>query len=349
MNQFRSIKSLIASSPLLLTLSLTVLLSSCDSDTSTTPEPDPEPEPIPEFTSCLAASINEPLSDISFTLPANFVTGGSLRIDQAPISTIEFFDESTGEIRIQSTQSRLPQTIEYSVLDANAEVIETRTHSLVFPQLRIMPLGDSITHGIDFFDGTESPEVGLRVGYRLALYNQLTAAELSFDFVGQAGQRAGQDAGLPDPDNNGYPGVDIDFIFDKLPEILEQNPADVLLLHIGTNQTPATAQGIDDILDRVESLSADTQAITVLVATLVPKRDAAQQQQVAAFNIDLRQRIANRSNSNIILVEQANALTNADISSEVIGIHPNDIGYQKMADTWFTAMNTSSIIQSCAQ
>jgi len=341
MNQFRSLIPLIA----FFTVLFTVLLTSCDSKNPTKPEP----EPIPDFESCLMASIVEPIVDISFTLPANFVTGGSLRIDQAPKSAIEFFDESTGEMRLRSTQSRLPQTIEYSVLDAEAEVIETRTHNLVFPQLRVMPLGDSITQGVNFFDGTDSPEVSLRVGYRQALYNQLTAAGLSFDFVGQAGQRAGQDAGLPDPDNNGYPGVDIDFIFEKLPEFLEQNPPDILLLHIGTNQTPATAQGIDDILDRVESLSAGTQTITVLVATLVPKRDVVPQQQVTAFNIDLRQRISNRSSSNIILVEQAEALTNADISSEMIGIHPNNMGYQKMADTWFTALNTASITQSCTQ
>ncbi|MEE9332898.1 MAG: hypothetical protein V3U65_02300 [Granulosicoccaceae bacterium] len=339
MNHLRSLISLIPF------IALSII--SCDTEKATTP--DPEPEPIPTFESCLAASIADPISDISFTLPANFVAGGSLRIDQVPTSAIEFFDESTGELRLQSTLSRLPQTIEYSVLDAEAEVIETREHNLVFPELRVMPLGDSITNGVEFFDGTDSPEIGLRIGYRLALYNQLTAAGLDFDFIGQAGQRAGQDAGLPDPDNNGYPGVDIDFIVDKLPEILRQNPADVVLLHIGTNQTPSTAEGIDDILDRIESLSADAQTIMVLVATLVPKRDVVQQQQVAAFNLDLRQRIKNRSNSNVIIVEQAQALTDADISTEMIGIHPNDMGYLKMANTWFAALDTSSIVQSCAQ
>ena len=322
-----------------------LLLTSCDSNKITRSEP----EPIPAFESCLTASIVEPISDISFTLPANFVNGGSLRLDQAPTSAIEFFDESTGEMRLQSTLSRLPQTIKYSVLDAEAEVIETRHHNVVFPQLRIMPLGDSITSGINFFDGADSPELALRVGYRHELYDQLTAAGLSFDFIGQSGQRAGADAGLPDPDNNGYPGVDTDFIFDKLPDIFEEDPPDVVVLYIGTNQTPATAQGIDDILDRVETLSASSQTIKVLVATLIPKRDVVRQQQVTAFNIDLRQRIEDRASSNVILVEQAQALTEVDISTEMIGIHPNDMGYLKMASTWFTAMDTPSIIESCTQ
>ena len=96
-------------------------------------------------------------------------------------------------------------------------------------------------------------------------------------------------------------------------------------------------------------MSESGQAINVLVATLVPKRDVLQQQQVTAFNVDLRQRIENRSNSNVILVEQAQALSDADISSETIGIHPNDMGYLKMANTWFAAMNTPSIVQSCTQ
>ena len=213
-----------------------------------------------------------------------------------------------------------------------------------------MPLGDSITHGVEFFDGVNDfPPVNERVGYRLSLFNALTIAGISFDFVGQGGQRAGEDAGLPDPDNNGYPGVDIAFVDNALDTVLDENRPDVILMMIGTNLTPPTADGIDPIIAKVDTWSQDNSPVSLFVATLVPKRDPVLQQVVESFNTDLRQRIQQVAGDNVTLVEQALAVTEADISSEAIGIHPSPSGYQNMSETWFAAMQETGVLASCTQ
>jgi len=88
--------------------------------------------------------------------------------------------------------------------------------------------------------------------------------------------------------------------------------------------------------------------VTVFVATLIPKRDPTLQQQVDAFNTDLRARIdARQLVDDVILVEQADAVTVADIDPADVGVHPTAPGYLRMADTWFTAMTTSSLFPEC--
>ena len=233
-------------------------------------------------------------------------------------------------------------------MDDEQNVIETRTHTLAVSDLRIMPLGDSITNGIDFFDGVDVfPVVDERIGYRLALYNALTIDGISFDFVGQAGQRAGAGAGLPDPDNNGYPGVGIDFISEVLDGILNENRPDVILMMIGTNFTPSSAEGIITILATANDWSRTNSPVGFFVSTLVPKRNPDLQQIVNQFNADLRVRMQQIDNKDVFLVEQALALGDADISTEEVGIHPNPSGYQKMSDTWMAALRGSGVLASC--
>jgi lysophospholipase L1-like esterase len=210
-----------------------------------------------------------------------------------------------------------------------------------------MPLGDSITQGIEFFDGVNDlPIKSERVGYRLSLYNSLTTDGVSFDFVGQSGQRAGEAAGLPDTDNNGYPGVDIDFINNVLDTVLDENQPDVILMHIGTNFTPSSAEGIEAIITKVNQWSQENTPLSLLIATLVPKRNS-DQQLVDAFNVDLRERLLQGNADNVFLVEQALALDISDISTEEVGVHPNANGYTKMADTWLAALMDAAVVATC--
>ncbi len=316
------------------------------------PEPmEPEttdPEPL-LFETCTAITNDSVAGALTVILPANFESGSQLRLDVTPQADITFFDQSTGELQLAANGSRLPQVIQYSLLDGEQNVIERRTHTVVVSDLRIMPLGDSITQGIDFFDGVNDlPVIEQRIGYRLALYNALTTEGISFDFVGQAGQRAGAGAGLPDPDNNGYPGVGVDFIDNVLAAILEENRPDVILMMIGTNFTPASASDITAIVDQALTWSESNHPVAFFVSTLVPKRDPALQQIVDQFNADLRLRVQQRDSDTVFLVEQALALGEADISAEDLGIHPNPSGYQKMSDTWMSALQTSGVLASCS-
>ena len=110
---------------------------------------------------------------------------------------------------------------------------------------RIMPLGDSITFGV----GDES-----NGGYRGYLYQRLTSCGYAVDFVGS--QTSGS---IPDPNHEGYPGWKAHEIRDNVYSWLRANPADIVLLHIGTNDishgeyTPGVTAEIGQILDNIDA------------------------------------------------------------------------------------------------
>ena len=88
----------------------------------------------------------------------------------------------------------------------------------------IMPLGDSITKGTD--DSIPEPEF---VGYRETLYLDLINQGYDIDFDG------GRSNGLfADPWHEGWGGFGADDIRDLVYSWLQNNPADIVLLHIGT-------------------------------------------------------------------------------------------------------------------
>ena len=87
--------------------------------------------------------------------------------------------------------------------------------------VRVMPLGDSITHG------TQVPG-----GYRIGLWQSLANARYRVDFVGT---QFNGPASLWDHDHEGHPGWRIDQIDANIVNwVRNTNPRSVLL-HIGTN------------------------------------------------------------------------------------------------------------------
>ena len=286
---------------------------------------------------------------LSTVLPADLsAPGAQIEIQSLSSGQLTAFDAQSGAIDYVPGASRLKVIFDYEVKDADENVLAAHQHRLVLQPVRIMPLGDSITSGVEFFDGSQDlPPMPERVGYRKFLYDRLLADGYPIDFQGQGGQSAGAAAGLADPENNGYPGVDIDFLNDKLVAQLTEDAVDVILLHIGTNNTPDNAAGIDVWLDELDTWESSNSPVTALVATIVPKRDNAKNAQVDIFNADLRQRIQARTNDKVFLVEQNTALTIADISSEPIGLHPNAAGYEKMANTWFDGLINSGVLSKC--
>ncbi len=150
--------------------------------------------------------------------------------------------------------------------------------------VKIMPLGDSITYGLfgngepcdpatSTCDNNYFPrEEGYITGYRLPLYNTLTGSGYNIDFVGSLQVGASV---MADPDNEGHPGYKADDIDPNLSikqnifNWLTTNPADVVLLHIGTNEIfdgDENPQEVGAILDEIDKYSEDT---TVLLARII--------------------------------------------------------------------------------
>jgi lysophospholipase L1-like esterase len=187
--------------------------------------------------------------------------------------------------------------------------------------LRVMPLGDSITWGVGSTTGN---------GYRGPLWNRLTSDGHPLDFVGTG--RAGS---MSDPDNEGHSGYRIDQVASLTDAALTRYRPNVVTLHIGTNDLnqsyePSTAA--DRLRSLVNQVTAAAPDATVLVASLVVSTSGSEEQYRAAYNQATRQIVsdAQAAGKHVAFVDMS-ALTTADLDDT---LHPNDAGYQKMADAF---------------
>jgi lysophospholipase L1-like esterase len=194
-----------------------------------------------------------------------------------------------------------------------------------------MPLGDSITYG------TNSTGI---VGYRRPLYQLLTGAGYNVDFVGS------QTDGSPtdfDRNHEGHRGWRADQIRDNITGWLNSTPADVILLHIGTNDISQDqgaanpAAEIAQILDLIDAWEAVNNEVWVVLARIINRNDF-RSGITTTFNGLIQDLADSRiaAGDKIIVVDMESALDYpADLSDTV---HPNDTGYGKMAAVWFTAL-----------
>jgi lysophospholipase L1-like esterase len=203
--------------------------------------------------------------------------------------------------------------------------------------VRIMPLGDSITRG--------SGSVNFN-GYRKPLYTSLTTTYgYSVDFVGSAAQ-----GDFADPDHNGYSGYHArdpvaSSIYPNVFNYLDANHADIVLLHIGTNDITFGTQSeteVGDILDEIERYEADSTAnqglgkIHVIVALIINR--VPESPDTSSYNNAVKALVETRqvSGDNVSWVDMETALNYTDDIPD--GIHPNDSGYAKMAARWLPAI-----------
>jgi len=274
--------------------------------------------------------------------------------------TVTITDPTTGLFTYQADtrpgDKRGRDTFEFQVRDPE-NAIARATETVIVNQT-IMLLGDSITLGSDCIGGTLANGLCIRdgfapveesVGYRLPLYESLTGSGYSFDFVGsrQAGSLALSPLG--DDDHQGHGGWsafdiawgrDMDGS-DGVFAWLEQNPADFILLHIGTNDLANTNEyNVAEILDEIDRWedSANGNPVTVILARIidwVPKNP-----EVDIFNNAVEAMVKSRTNDNIIIVDQqTDAGLDYTIGADMSDwLHPNSSGYSKMAEVWFNAL-----------
>lgn len=204
---------------------------------------------------------------------------------------------------------------------------------------RIMPFGDSIT-----FDDrhNENRPVGLRTGYRSHLDHLLKDNNFTFDFVGSV--RSGQDVQPPfDPDNEGHPGENNAYLASHVYDFLSINPADMMLIHAGTNHHNNLDYEINSMikmLNEIDRYESDSHtSIRVILALIIPR---ANDVLIPKYNNALatlaHDRIA--KGDNIILVDMENDANLSWAEDYHDGTHPNDQGYAKMAQVWLPAILT---------
>lgn len=228
----------------------------------------------------------------------------------------------------------------------------TGTVELIYGAARIMPLGNSITYGVTGYTSAtkDQPSEPNAVGYRKFLYDRLAADGYRVDFVGS--KQAGENAGLQDPDHQGLPGWTSWAISDALPEWLEENPADIVLAHIGTNDHKASTDGVNAVLNGIDNWASNNHSVKTLLATIVDQRpDTFFEDTVEDFNSNLTQLVNDSWSDKVDLVDQYSALDNTTdltpLLQDSVGLHPNIGGYKKMAAVWFDALKSSGNLHKC--
>jgi lysophospholipase L1-like esterase len=198
--------------------------------------------------------------------------------------------------------------------------------------LRIMPLGDSIT------DGMQVPG-----GYRTGLWQYLNADGVPMHFVGS---EASGPAQLPERDNEGHPGFRMGQIYLRVPGWLRSTRPQIILLDIGTNdilqdkdlaQAPAR---LERLIDRITSTLPGVQ---VYVATIGPFAGARNEARARRFNAAIPGivRALTLKGRRVRAVDLHAALGRSDLSSD--GIHPTEGGFSKMASRWYSTLTSSPI------
>jgi lysophospholipase L1-like esterase len=187
---------------------------------------------------------------------------------------------------------------------------------------RIMPLGDSITVGVQSTDFN---------GYRRPL--ALLLAKYKVNFVGSMHWAGNPDF---DRDNEGHGGWKAGQIRDNVYNWLVANPADIVLLHIGTNDIVHN-QKAEDIIIEIEQIVDEIHRynsnVVIILAQIINWADvrSIQYQETSKLN-NLIKKLSNKA----YVVNMEGALNYPDDFSDIL--HPNDSGYNKMADVWFSAL-----------
>lgn len=212
---------------------------------------------------------------------------------------------------------------------------------------KIMPLGDSITNGYQV-DG----------GYRDPLYQQLTAAGHTLEFVGTNNEYPttllianGQNY---HEGHNGYTVMTVDppyeyreGIYDHITGWMAATDPDIILLMIGTNDSYVyndripveVADHLDLLLERIFT---NKPTVKLIWATIIPCAFPQTQTNLLWINSQIPAIAASHKTMgrDIELVPMYDALTLSDLAD---GAHPNQAGYNKMSQVWYGAMTSHTI------
>jgi lysophospholipase L1-like esterase len=196
-------------------------------------------------------------------------------------------------------------------------------------ELDIMPLGDSIT-------------LGLNGGYRNNLFTSLGTDGYAVDMVGT---QADEWTVVADKDHEGHPGYTTGGIRDEIDAWLAASDPDVVLLMAGTNDVAWwIAEPTSAVADRLEALVAQILAwrpgVVVVVGTIPPlspqivEPDGRERADlVVEYNAMIRTRFAGRD---LVRVADVNAVLTVDDLYD--GVHPNEAGHAKIAVVWHDAL-----------
>ncbi|POS83111.1 hypothetical protein EPUL_004421 [Erysiphe pulchra] len=198
------------------------------------------------------------------------------------------------------------------------------TRSLI--NLRILPLGDSITFGFSSSSGN---------GYRAQLQSMLNASFPSATYIGS--QKSGN---MYNNVHEGYPSAVIDEIASKGLPSLTQQP-NLILLMAGTNDV-IRPNKLDDAPQRlgalIDTIILNCPMSTIIVAQLPPIADPPEGEESGKlFNAKIPEILALRQKAGkkVLLLNLSPDFSKADLKD---GLHPTDKGYEILAKIWYSGI-----------
>ena len=206
---------------------------------------------------------------------------------------------------------------------------------------KIMPFGDSITQGYN-----------VNGGYRAPLFHLALAANRNITFVGSANDYSVPTVdGMTFPKNHeGHGGYTIEgnngiaqFVATSIPSY----KPNIITLMIGTNDINGNNNVSDapnrlgKLLDAIFMRDAN---ILVVLAQIVPTKTDGTNNTVKTYNAAMPNLVSTRvaKGQHILLVDMYTAFTkdaNYKTSLFADNLHPNQTGYNAMADVWFQAVS----------
>ena len=201
--------------------------------------------------------------------------------------------------------------------------------------VRIMPMGDSITRGYPYDSG-----------YRKYLWYKLQETEFNLDFVGTQNHGTFVNPSF-DTNHEGHNSIKSYELEEITYSALEDTSPDIILLHIGSNDTSPTQgvnsssiAGVSAILNEIDRYETNfNHPIRVMLASIINRRSY--HTTITQFNNNLRAmattRIANGDKITLVNMETDAGLNSSDFSDAT---HPNYSGYSKMANVWFNTLTT---------
>ncbi|CAG8901464.1 unnamed protein product [Penicillium egyptiacum] len=211
-------------------------------------------------------------------------------------------------------------------------------------QLRILPLGASLTYGYLSESGN---------GYRKPLRDQLRFDGWEVDMVGTKAH-----GNMKDNECEAHSGDTIDTIKEAAQKSLPYKP-NVVLINAGTNdcrleiKIPETGDRLRSLINTI--INADgMEKTTIVLSTLIPSEEKNTKIHRIPVNEQIRDLVKSMRDDgvNIVLADMdppAPAGANGwltfpdgfDHDGTVDDTHPNDYGYSKMSRIWYNAINVA--------
>lgn len=282
------------------------------------------------------------------------IQGATFELVSSPrFGALTAFDGDSGQYSYSRiTKNRGQDAFSYRIFDSNGIYVADASQELIAVPYRIMPVGDSITSGVELYDSNsnaDTPTSGNRVGYRKFLKDELSSLGYSIDLVGSRNEGYNV-AGFTDSQHNGFPGVSDDFVSANIEQWLDTTGADVILMHIGTNSTKSHIDHVRSIGSSIYNWEErEHSPVTWMLAKLVARTDTTGgSNAILRFNklVDTyitEQRI---EGDRIHVVDQYTALQAGSYLS-ADKLHPRIEGYQLMSQEWIKRLEDTQAIAKC--